>query len=52
MKAAVYCGGVMYGSRDDWDFVWNKYQASIIPTEKRSLQHALACTLNPTLINK
>ncbi|XP_022084598.1 endoplasmic reticulum aminopeptidase 1-like [Acanthaster planci] len=52
LRSAVYCAGVKYGSRDDWEFCWNKYQATSVASEERVLLAALGCTYDPHLINR
>ncbi|XP_038078352.1 endoplasmic reticulum aminopeptidase 1-like [Patiria miniata] len=52
LKNAVYCAGIKYGSRDDWDFCWKQYQTTLVASEKRVLLSALSCTNDPFLINR
>ena len=44
MKNVVYRAGVHYGSDEEWEFVFSKYAASRIPSEKVKLMVALAAT--------
>ena len=44
MKNSVYCTAVANGGENEWDFAWNRYQASNVASEKNSLLGSMACT--------
>ena len=44
MKVAVYQAGIQYGGDREWDFMWNKYTTTRVPSEKRHLLKAMAAT--------
>uniref|UniRef100_A0A1W7RAL3 Aminopeptidase n=1 Tax=Hadrurus spadix TaxID=141984 RepID=A0A1W7RAL3_9SCOR len=44
LRSVVYSAGVKYGGKDEWDFCWNKYRKTQIPSEQRLLLTALGNT--------
>ena len=52
LRAVVYQVGVAYGCQDDWEFVWQQYQASDDPYEKRLLLRALAQSTEPWILSR
>ena len=44
MKNSVYCTAVANGGENEWDFAWDRYQASNVASEKNSLLGSMACT--------
>nr|AMO02529.1 aminopeptidase N5 [Tityus serrulatus] len=44
LRSVVYTVGVKFGTQEEWDFCWKKYQESQIPSEKRLLLNALGNT--------
>ena len=52
LKDVVYQVGVAYGSQADWEFVWQQYQSSTDPYEKRLYLRALAQSTEPWILNR
>ena len=52
MKSTIYCQALRNGAEDEWDFAWERYQASNVATEKRSLLGSMACTKEIWLLNR
>jgi len=52
MKSTVYCQAIRNGDEQEWDFAWERYKASNVATEKRSLLGGLSCTKEIWLLNK
>merc|ERR1711971_1023922 len=52
MKSTVYCQAIRNGDEQEWDFAWERYKASNVATEKRSLLGGLSCTKEVWLLNK
>ena len=50
MKNSVYCTAVANGGENEWDFAWDRYQASNVASEKNSLLGSMACTKEVLLI--
>jgi hypothetical protein len=48
----VISEGIKHGNTSDWEYVFNQYLHSQIPSEKNVLLAALACTNNVHLINR
>lgn len=47
LRTLAYKTGVKYGDDKAWQYVWQKYLSSTIPTEKRQMMQALANTMDP-----
>lgn len=52
MKNTAYCQAIDNGDEDEWDFAWDRYQASNVASEKRDLLGGLTCTKEIWLLNK
>nr|XP_023022542.1 aminopeptidase N-like [Leptinotarsa decemlineata] len=54
LKPIVYCNGLRYSNNieEDWEFLWNKYQSTEVPIEKKIILEALGCTKNITILKK
>ncbi|XP_052084120.1 aminopeptidase N-like isoform X4 [Mytilus californianus] len=44
LRGTVYCTAVRNGGLKEYEFLERKYKASIIPSEKYTLHHALSCS--------
>ena len=52
LKSLVYSGAVRTGGEQEWEFVWQKYQVEISPTEQNKLRIALAATTDGAKLNR
>ena len=52
IKQAIYRAGIQYGGRKEWDFCWDQYQKTNVPSEKHHLLFALAMTTDATQLNR
>merc|ERR1719219_1280145 len=52
MKSTIYCQAVRNGAEDEWDFAWERYQASNVATEKRALLGGMSCSKEIWLLNR
>lgn len=52
LKGLVYHGGIKYGSEDDWNFVWEKFQITTLASEKSKLMSALAASSDALILNR
>ncbi|ELU18860.1 hypothetical protein CAPTEDRAFT_133041, partial [Capitella teleta] len=52
LKGLVYHGGIKYGTEDDWQFVWNKWKATTLATEKSKLLSSLAASNDGLILNR
>ncbi|XP_050580172.1 putative aminopeptidase-2 isoform X1 [Bombus affinis] len=51
-RPVAYCMGVKYGTKEDWEFLWNKYSHSNSATEQVVILEALGCTEDAVLLEK
>nr|XP_034185421.1 putative aminopeptidase-2 [Osmia lignaria] len=49
-RSVAYCMGVKYGSKDDWEFLWNQYFNSNSANDQITLLQALGCSNNSTIL--
>ncbi|KAJ8959943.1 hypothetical protein NQ314_006146 [Rhamnusium bicolor] len=53
LRSIVYCNGLRYSSdSSDWEFLWQKYLSTNVPTERSVLISALGCTNDVYLLNR
>ena len=52
IKQAIYRAGIQYGGQKEWDFCWDQYQKTNVPSEKHHLLFALAMTTDATRLNR
>ena len=52
MTSTIYCQAIKNGNEEEWDFAWERYKASNVGTEKRSLLGGMSCTKEIWLLNK
>ena len=52
MKSTIYCQAVSNGDDEEWNFVWDRYNASNVGSEKRLFLSALSCSKEIWLLNK
>ena len=48
----VYDAGVRLGAREEWEFMWKKYQKEIVAEEKRKLLSSLSSTREAWLLQR
>ncbi|XP_035223488.1 glutamyl aminopeptidase-like, partial [Stegodyphus dumicola] len=51
LRNAVYNAGVQYGGREEWEFCWQQYQQTQVPSEKWLLLVALGKTRDRSLLS-
>ncbi|XP_017039012.1 aminopeptidase N-like [Drosophila ficusphila] len=44
LRSTVYCAAIRYGTEEDWDFLWNRYEQSNVGSEKRTILSTLGCS--------
>ena len=49
---AVYRAGVQYGGEEEWQFLWDQYLQTIVPSEKGHLLGALARTTDTNRLDR
>ncbi|KAL3277992.1 hypothetical protein HHI36_013334 [Cryptolaemus montrouzieri] len=52
LRRLVYCFAIKEGSEKEWNFLWNKYKASNLASEKNLMIRALGCTRNTWLLKR
>lgn len=52
LMSSVYCTAMEHGTEDDWDFLWEKYKKSVLPSIKYEIIKILGCTKNINNLNK
>lgn len=50
LRPTVYCTAIRHGDKDDWDFLWQRYKASNVATEKRTIIISLGCSRNEKVL--
>lgn len=50
IQAVVYCAGVRNGDADVFEFIFQRYDAAVVGTQKTRLLNALVCYADLTLI--
>ncbi|XP_076648371.1 putative aminopeptidase-2 isoform X2 [Halictus rubicundus] len=48
-RAVAYCTAIRHGTKDDWEFLWNKYINSNSANEQADIMQGLGCTEDPAL---
>nr|XP_033335060.1 uncharacterized protein LOC117225525 [Megalopta genalis] len=48
-RAVAFCTGIRYGTKDDWEFLWNQYFNSNSAAEQSDIMQALGCTQDSSL---
>nr|XP_044251596.1 membrane alanyl aminopeptidase-like [Drosophila takahashii] len=52
VRSIVYCAAIKYGSDEDWEFLWTRYQKSNVATETLSIIDALSCSREVWLLQR
>jgi glutamyl aminopeptidase len=52
LREVVYNTGIQLGGRREWNFCWDKYSNSSVPSEKKLLLGALGATRNAWLLSQ
>jgi hypothetical protein len=52
LRSLVFCTALKHGGEEDWNFLWERYQESIITTEQVTILSALGCTKNESLLQQ
>ncbi|XP_061389995.1 aminopeptidase N-like [Musca vetustissima] len=50
LRPTVYCTAIRHGDKDDWQFLWQRYRASNVATEKRTIIVSLGCSRNEKVL--
>ena len=48
----VYCIAIKYGSLEDWDFLWKKFEESDSAVHRMTILSGLACSQNSTNLRR
>ncbi|XP_062535538.1 aminopeptidase N [Armigeres subalbatus] len=52
LKNIVYCTAIKYGDQAEWDFAWERFQKTTIPSEKETLLSALGCSRETWILSR
>ncbi|GFT12414.1 aminopeptidase N [Nephila pilipes] len=52
LRSVVYCTAVSHGGEDVWNFLWARYKAAKIASEKDKFMYSLACAREPWLLTR
>ena len=52
LKDIIYGVGVQYGGATAWNFMWQRYEAATVPSEKGKTLHALAATTDAVTLQR
>lgn len=50
LRSAAYCSAIEHGTKEDWDFLWERYLKEDSATERDRIMKALCCTKEPWLL--
>jgi len=48
----VLCSGIKYGGAKEWEFCWEQYNKSRVPSEKKLLLKVLGVASDPWLLQR
>lgn len=51
-RKTTYCQAVAEGGEEEWNFVWNRYLATTVASERARLLKALACSKEIWILSK
>ncbi|PNF37826.1 Aminopeptidase N [Cryptotermes secundus] len=52
LRRLVFCTALEHEGEEEWNFLWERYQESIITTEQVTILSALGCTKNEELLKQ
>jgi len=52
LRYGTYCSAISSGGEEEFNFAWQRYKNSQVPTEKKMLLQALSCTKEVWLLNR
>ncbi|XP_008182457.2 aminopeptidase N [Acyrthosiphon pisum] len=52
LRRIIYCKATKYGGEDEWNFLLERYQYSILPDDKDDMLYALGCSSNKLLLQR
>ncbi|KAL1390301.1 hypothetical protein pipiens_012445 [Culex pipiens pipiens] len=52
LKNIVYCTAIKYGDQLEWDFAWERFQKTTIPSEKETILSALGCSRETWILTR
>ncbi|XP_054718668.1 aminopeptidase Ey-like [Uloborus diversus] len=52
LRSLVFCTAVKHGGEEAWEFLWERYKAAQIASEKDKFMYALACAKEPWLLTR
>ncbi|XP_073998601.1 endoplasmic reticulum aminopeptidase 1-like isoform X3 [Rhodnius prolixus] len=52
LREAVYSAGIKYGGVKEWQFCWNKYNTSRVPSERKLLLRVLGVASDPWILQR
>ena len=52
LKTVVYTAGIAHGGGREWNFCWDQYRKTQVPSEKTHLLKALAATKDAAQLNR
>uniref|UniRef100_A0AAQ4QWD8 Aminopeptidase n=1 Tax=Gasterosteus aculeatus aculeatus TaxID=481459 RepID=A0AAQ4QWD8_GASAC len=52
LRSTVYCNAIAAGGSQEWEFAWSQFEQATIAIEADKLRSALACTKQPSLLDR
>ncbi|XP_055618476.1 aminopeptidase N [Toxorhynchites rutilus septentrionalis] len=52
LKNVVYCTAIKYGDQAEWEFAWDRFQKTTIPSEKETILSALGCSRETWILTR
>lgn len=52
LREAIYSAGIKYGGVKEWQFCWNKYNTTRVPSERKLLLRVLGVASDPWILQR
>lgn len=52
LKETVYSAGIKYGGVNEWEYCWNIYNSTVVPSEKKMLLKSLGVSSDPWVLQR
>ncbi|KAK0159807.1 hypothetical protein PV327_010880 [Microctonus hyperodae] len=52
IRDVVYVAGIRFGGEDEWNYCWDTYKKTQVPSEKRIMVQAMGATTDPWLLQR
>lgn len=52
LRMTVYCTAIRHGTKEDWTFLYERYEESMVFAERQAIIFALSCTKNLQILQR